>query len=83
MEYINIEPCELIQYISKIKISILYIELNVKATIQTLCYDDYNKLLVTYIFELIEDEYQMWNNDKWLIDYIFNKYGFSEKQIIT
>jgi hypothetical protein len=82
MEYINVEPCELMQFISKIKIDVIYIKLNITATIQTSCYDDYDKLLITYIFELDGNEYQMWNTDQWLIDYVLDKYGFSKKQII-
>jgi len=82
MEYINVEPCELMQFISKIKIDVIYIKLNITATIQTSCYDDYNKLLITYIFELSGDEYQMWTSDQWLVDYVLDKYGFSKKQII-
>ena len=81
MEYINIEPCELMQFISKIKIDVIYIKLNITATIQTSCNDDYNKLLITYIFELSGDEYQMWTSDQWLVDYVLDKYGFSKKQI--
>jgi hypothetical protein len=81
MEYINVEPCELMQFISKIKIDVIYIKLNITATIQTSCYDDYDKLLITYIFELDGNEYQMWNTDQWLIDYVLDKYGFSKKQI--
>jgi hypothetical protein len=82
MEYINVEPCELMQFISKIKIDVIYLKLNITATIQTSCYDDYDKLLITYIFELDGNEYQMWNTDQWLIDYVLDKYGFSKKQII-
>jgi len=80
MEYINVESCELMQYISKIKIDVIYIELNVKAIVQTSCYDDYNKLLVMYTFELLDDEYQSWTNDKWLVDYVLDKYGFTRVQ---
>jgi hypothetical protein len=81
MDYINVEPCELMQLITKIKINVLHIELNVQATIQTTCYDVYNKLLIAYVFELSGDEYQSWQNDKWLTEYILDKYGFSETQL--
>ena len=56
---INIEPCDLIQIISKIKINVLHLELNTSATIQCLCYDFENKFLNSYIFTLEGDEYQM------------------------
>jgi hypothetical protein len=39
-------------------------------------FDDENKLLNTYYFELNEKNYHMWNTDSWLIDYVCNKYGF-------
>lgn len=80
-EYINVEPCEIMQYITKIKINVLHIELNAKATIQTMCYDDYDKLLIIYVFELTGDEYQLWQNDTWLTNYILDKYGFIEQEI--
>lgn len=80
-EYIDVEPCEIMQYITKIKINVLHIELNVKATIQTMCYDEYNKLLIAYVFELAGDEYQLWQNDTWLTNYILDKYGFIKPEI--
>lgn len=80
-EYINVEPCEIMQYITKIKINVLHIELNAKATIQTMCYDDYDKLLIIYVFELTGDEYQLWQNDTWLTNYILDKYGFIKQEI--
>lgn len=75
-EFINVEPCELMQYITKIKINVLHIELNIRATIQTLCYDDYGKLLIAYVLELVGNEYQLWQSDSWLTNYILDKYGF-------
>lgn len=78
MDFINIEQIEFTQYITKIKINVIYIELNVKATIQTLCYDEDGKLLNVYAFELTGEEYQNWQNDQWLIDYICEKYGFTQ-----
>jgi hypothetical protein len=80
-EFIDVESCELYQYISKIKINILSIELNVKALIQTMCYDDCDKLLISYAFELAGEDYQMWSNDIWLQEYVMNKYGFIKKEI--
>lgn len=76
MDFINVEPCDLIQIITKIQINIIYLKLNESATIQVNCLDDSNKLLNTYIFELIQPEYTEWTNDEWLINYICEKYGF-------
>jgi hypothetical protein len=83
MEYINVEPCDLIQIISKIKINVIYLELNVKATIQCKCYDDNNNLLNSYIFQLEDNEYQTWQTDEWLINYVCEKYGFVIKNNIS
>ena len=80
--YINVEPCDLIQVITKIKIKVLSLELNQFATIQVMCYDDLNNFLHCYVFEL-RDEYQYWNDDGWLINYVMNKYGFIIKNNIA
>jgi hypothetical protein len=74
--YICVEPCDLIQIISKIKINVLHLELNTSATIQCMCYDFENKFLNSYIFTLEGDEYQMWGQDNYLIELICEKYGF-------
>lgn len=89
MDFININETEIIQYIRKIKINVLHIELNVKATIQTLCYNIDGLLLTAYVFELSGEDYQNWQNDSWLINYVCNKYNFtisnteSENNILT
>ena len=75
--YIHIESCDLIQIISKIKIKVMNLILNESAMIKVESFDDENKLLNTYYFELNEKNYQMWNNDNWLIDYVCDKYGFT------
>ncbi len=76
MEYINVEACDLIQVIQKIKINVLYLELNVKATIQCMCFDCENRLLNNYVFELDGEDYRLWTSDPWLINYVCEKYGF-------
>jgi hypothetical protein len=75
--YIHIESCDLIQIISKIKIKVMNLILNESAMIKVESFDDENKLLNTYYFELNGIEYQMWNTDAWLIDYVCEKYGFT------
>lgn len=74
--FINIEPCDLIQTISKIKVVVLYLELNNCATIRTLCYDVNENILNSYTFELKQPEYSEWINDDWLINYVCQKYGY-------
>lgn len=81
--YINVEPCDLIQIISKIKIHVINLELNESATIQVNCYDNSNKLLTTYIYELRQPEYSEWINDYWLINYTCDRYGFQIKNSLV
>jgi hypothetical protein len=76
MNYISIEPTNLIQVITKIIINILHIELNKNATVQVLAYSETNELLKSFVFELILPEYESWTNDEWLINYVCDKYGF-------
>ena len=80
--YIHIESCDLIQIISKIKIKVINLVLNESAMIKVESFDDENKLLNTYYFELNGRDYQMWTNDSWLINYVCEKYGFVIKNII-
>lgn len=81
MEYINVEFCDLIQIISKIKIDVVYLELNQKCTVQTSCYDENNRLLTTYMCEIVQPEYSNWQQDEWLENYILDKYGFIRKNV--
>lgn len=78
---INIEACDLIQVITKIKIKVINLELNNLATIEVKCLSDENKLLNTYFFELKQPDYSEWVNDYWLINYVCEKYGFVIKNV--
>ena len=73
--YIDIQSYDLIQIISKIKIKVMNLILNKSATIKVEYLDDDNKLLNTYYFELNGDDYQLWTNDNFVINYVCNKYG--------
>ena len=81
--YIHIESCDLIQIISKIKIKVMNLVLNESAMIKVESFDDENTLLNTHYFELNEKNYQMWNTDSWLIDYVCHKYGFVIKNNLS
>ncbi len=81
--YIHIESCDLIQIISKIKIKVMNLVLNESAMIKLESFDHDNELLNTYYFELNEKNYQIWNTDSWLIDYVCNKYGFVIKNNLS
>lgn len=48
--YLQIQPAQLIQIISKIKINVLHMEINSNATIQVLAYSEDNQLLTSYVF---------------------------------
>lgn len=76
MNYISIEPANLIQVISKITINILHIKLNLNATVQVMAYSETNELLKSFVFELVLPEYESWTNDEWLINYVCQKYDF-------
>ncbi len=73
--YIDIQSYDLIQIISKIKIKVMNLILNKSATIKVEYFDDDNKLLNTYYFELVGHEYQMWRDDNYLIQYVCEKYN--------
>lgn len=74
--FLQIQPSQLIQIISKIQINILHMDLNLSATIQVLAYSEENQLLASYVFELIVPDYDAWHDDDWLVDYVCQKYGF-------
>ena len=74
--YIDVEPSNLVQVISKIKINVLHLHLNVMATIQVVAYSADNQQLASYCFELVSPEYDDWHDDDWLVDYVCQKYGF-------
>lgn len=76
MNYISIEPVEITKTIASIKIDVPYIILNTKCYVKVLCFDELNKLINTYEFELEKPDYNTWLDDDDLIDYVCQKYGF-------
>jgi hypothetical protein len=79
--YINIEACDLIQVITKIKIKVINLILNSSATIEVKCFSDDDRLLNTYFFELKQPDYSELVNDYFLINYVCEKYGFTIKNV--
>lgn len=79
--YINIEACDLIQVITKIKVEVINLNLNSSATIEVKCFSDDDRLLNTHFFELKQPDYSEWVNDYWLINYVCEKYGFTIKNV--
>ena len=78
-QYINIQPKSFCLEGSKISIQVLSLQLNLNAIIKVELYDDTNKILDTVQFVLSGDEYQQWQNDNYLINYVCNKYGYLTK----
>ena len=74
--FLQIEPTQLIQIISKIQINILHMDLNLSATVQVLAYSEDNILLKSSVFELNLPDYDSWHDDDWLVDYVCQKYGY-------
>lgn len=77
MDYINIEQKTISLESTKIEIKILYIELNLNASIQVKFYSTESKLLNTEEFILNGEDYQNWNNDTYLINYVCDKYNLT------
>ncbi len=76
MSTITIQPKEVIQTISKIKIDIPLIMLNDKCYVRVLCYDNAMTLIKTYDFELAKPDYNLWLKDEDLVTYVCEKYNF-------
>ena len=75
-QYINIQPKSICLEGTKITIDVLALELNSYAVIRVKLYDDTDKILDTGQFVLSDNEYQQWENDNYLINYVCNKYGY-------
>ena len=75
--FINIEPKVIAKIAYKISIRVLYLELNNNAIIKVESFSQNNEILDTNQFILDGEDYQNWNNDDYLIQYVCNKYGYS------
>ena len=75
-QYINIQPKTFCLEGTKITIGVLSLQLNLYAIIKVELYDDTNKILDTVQFVLSGDEYQQWQDDSYLVQYVCNKYGY-------
>jgi hypothetical protein len=75
--YINIVPKVIEKLVHKIAIKILHLELNKNAIIKVESFSENNELLDTNNIFLDGADYQNWNNDDFLIQYVCNKYGFT------
>ena len=77
MKYINIQPNEFIQTATKIDINVIYIELNNYAVIGVKLFDCNSKLLDSHEIYLEGTDYNNWNNDDYLINYVCEKFNLS------
>ena len=75
-QYINIQPKSICLEGTKITIDVLALELNSYAVIRVKLYDDTDKILDTVQFVLSDNEYQQWQDDSYLVQYVCNKYGY-------
>lgn len=74
--FINIEP-KLISFEgSKIRITVLSLELNQRAIIKVELFTQEDKIIETNYFTLENEEYQSWQSDDYLINYVCEKYGY-------
>lgn len=75
MEYINIQPKEVILTATKINIKVVYLELNQSAIISVKLFNNDSKLIDSNEFVLEGEQYDDWHDDDYLIDYVCTKYG--------
>ena len=76
MSNIRIQPHQITQNIKSFRIDVPHIILNESAIVKVRCFDENGILLITYDFELKDDEYQSWKDDQDLINYVCEKYNF-------
>jgi hypothetical protein len=75
--YINIQPKDITQTVSKILIKVSNLELNSYAIIKVQTYDSSEKMITSESFVLSGTEYDMWSTDNYLIEYVCNKYNYT------
>ncbi len=76
MNFINIEPKQINLVAHKISVKVLHLELNSNAIIKVESFSENNELLESKQFILDGYDYQNWNNDDFLIQYVCDKYGY-------
>ena len=76
MSSIQIQPHQITKNIKSFRIDVPYIILNTLAIVKVRCFDETGILLISYDFELKDDEYQLWKDDQDLINYVCEKYNF-------
>ena len=75
--YINIQPKDITQTVSKILIKVSNLELNSYAIIKVQTYDSSEKMITSESFVMSGVDYDNWTTDNYLIDYVCNKYDYA------
>ena len=81
MSLIQIQPTEITKTVHSIQVSVPFIVLNSQCFVKVLCHDENDKLIHTYDFMLEKPDYDIWQKDEDLIDYVCQKYNFSRIDI--
>jgi len=76
MNYINIEPKEIIISATKMKIDVVSLELRNYAILRVSLVDNNCIKVQTNEFILIGEDYQAWQNDDDLVNIICEKYNY-------
>jgi hypothetical protein len=76
MNYINIEPKEIIISATKMKVDVVSLELHNYAVIRISLVDSNFKIVQTNELILRGDDYEAWQSDNDLVSIICNKYNF-------
>lgn len=76
MSLIQIQPTEISKTISSFKIDVPFIILMTQCFVRVLCFDADNKLIHTYEFLLEKPDYDIWQKDEDLVNYVCQKYNF-------
>ena len=75
--YINIQPKDITQTVSKILIKVSNLELNSYAIIKVQTFDSNDGMITHEQFILSGLDYDNWTNDNFLIEYVCNKYNYT------
>ena len=76
MNYINIEPKQIITLATKMKIDVVSLELHNYAIVRISLVDSNLKIVQTNELILKGDDYNAWQSDNDLVSIICNKYNF-------
>ena len=76
MNYINIEPKQIITLATKMKIDVVSLELHKYAIVRISLFDSNQKIVQTNELILKGDDYNAWQSDNDLVSIVCNIYNF-------